>query len=176
MQLPLTVRQYDERDVPAACRSGAVGISRSAFFMSSQCCENSCHLQVSIISGYRHPRCSLVECVKSTVAPLNNETVNFWTHFIPFWCISTSFFSFFYYFHPQVLCIPPRHCCVLHQRPILHDPVHHLHAYSVRLAVDIGTRAYLLRHVGALFSRFAIQYLKQKHKRKANRVCSRGFI
>lgn len=35
-----------------------------------------------IISGYRHPRSSLKQCVRSIFEP-TNETANFWTHFLP---------------------------------------------------------------------------------------------
>jgi hypothetical protein len=41
--------------------------------------------QVAIISGYRQPRCTFIDCALSTVRPFNNETINFWTHFVPFW-------------------------------------------------------------------------------------------
>ncbi|XP_041843575.1 membrane progestin receptor delta isoform X3 [Melanotaenia boesemani] len=37
-----------------------------------------------IISGYRHPRSSALDCVLSSFQ-LNNETVNIWTHFLPTW-------------------------------------------------------------------------------------------
>ncbi|XP_013878897.1 progestin and adipoQ receptor family member 6 isoform X1 [Austrofundulus limnaeus] len=38
----------------------------------------------SIISGYRHPCSSALDCVLSSFH-LNNETVNIWTHFLPTW-------------------------------------------------------------------------------------------
>ncbi|XP_028280769.1 membrane progestin receptor delta isoform X2 [Parambassis ranga] len=38
----------------------------------------------SIISGYRHPRSSALDCVLSSFQ-MNNETVNIWTHFLPTW-------------------------------------------------------------------------------------------
>ncbi|XP_077383541.1 membrane progestin receptor delta isoform X1 [Festucalex cinctus] len=37
-----------------------------------------------ILSGYRHPRSSALDCVLSTFH-INNETVNIWTHFLPTW-------------------------------------------------------------------------------------------
>ncbi|XP_034030145.1 membrane progestin receptor delta isoform X2 [Thalassophryne amazonica] len=38
----------------------------------------------SIISGYRHPRSSALDCLLSSFQ-LNNETINIWTHFLPTW-------------------------------------------------------------------------------------------
>ncbi|XP_062255772.1 membrane progestin receptor delta isoform X1 [Platichthys flesus] len=38
----------------------------------------------SIISGYRHPRSSALDCVLSSFQ-MNNETINIWTHFLPTW-------------------------------------------------------------------------------------------
>ncbi|XP_053225575.1 membrane progestin receptor delta isoform X1 [Podarcis raffonei] len=37
-----------------------------------------------IISGYRHPKSSALDCVLSSFQ-LNNETINIWTHFLPTW-------------------------------------------------------------------------------------------
>ncbi|XP_063001743.1 membrane progestin receptor delta [Elgaria multicarinata webbii] len=37
-----------------------------------------------IISGYRHPKSSALDCVLSSFQ-LNNETINIWTHFVPTW-------------------------------------------------------------------------------------------
>ncbi|XP_026173401.1 membrane progestin receptor delta isoform X2 [Mastacembelus armatus] len=37
-----------------------------------------------IISGYRHPRSSALDCVLSSFQ-MNNETINIWTHFLPTW-------------------------------------------------------------------------------------------
>ncbi|XP_071763212.1 membrane progestin receptor delta isoform X1 [Centroberyx gerrardi] len=37
-----------------------------------------------IISGYRHPRSSAMDCLLSSFQ-MNNETVNIWTHFLPTW-------------------------------------------------------------------------------------------
>ncbi|XP_039214476.1 membrane progestin receptor delta isoform X1 [Crotalus tigris] len=37
-----------------------------------------------IVSGYRHPKSSALDCVLSSFQ-LNNETVNIWTHFLPTW-------------------------------------------------------------------------------------------
>uniref|UniRef100_A0A670ZLU8 Uncharacterized protein n=1 Tax=Pseudonaja textilis TaxID=8673 RepID=A0A670ZLU8_PSETE len=37
-----------------------------------------------IMSGYRHPKSSALDCVLSSFQ-LNNETVNIWTHFLPTW-------------------------------------------------------------------------------------------
>lgn len=37
-----------------------------------------------IISGYRHPRSSALDCILSSFQ-LTNETVNIWTHFLPTW-------------------------------------------------------------------------------------------
>ncbi|KAM9310577.1 membrane progestin receptor delta isoform 2-T2 [Pholidichthys leucotaenia] len=37
-----------------------------------------------IISGYRHPSSSALDCVLSSFQ-MNNETVNIWTHFLPTW-------------------------------------------------------------------------------------------
>ncbi|XP_017309110.1 membrane progestin receptor delta isoform X3 [Ictalurus punctatus] len=38
----------------------------------------------SIISGYRHPQSSALDCVLSSFQ-MTNETVNIWTHFLPTW-------------------------------------------------------------------------------------------
>ncbi|KAG7474705.1 membrane progestin receptor delta isoform X1 [Solea senegalensis] len=38
----------------------------------------------SIISGYRHPKSSALDCVLSSFH-MNNETMNIWTHFLPTW-------------------------------------------------------------------------------------------
>uniref|UniRef100_A0A3P9PWG5 Progestin and adipoQ receptor family member 6 n=1 Tax=Poecilia reticulata TaxID=8081 RepID=A0A3P9PWG5_POERE len=38
----------------------------------------------SIISGYRHPQSSAMDCVLSSFQ-MNNETINIWTHFLPTW-------------------------------------------------------------------------------------------
>ncbi|XP_061573423.1 membrane progestin receptor delta isoform X2 [Cololabis saira] len=38
----------------------------------------------SIISGYRHPSSSALDCVLSSFQ-LTNETINIWTHFLPTW-------------------------------------------------------------------------------------------
>ncbi|MBN3279633.1 PAQR6 protein, partial [Polyodon spathula] len=37
-----------------------------------------------IISGYRHPRSSALDCILSSFQ-MTNETVNIWTHFLPTW-------------------------------------------------------------------------------------------
>lgn len=41
--------------------------------------------EVGIRSGYRKPHSTVKECLRSALH-LNNETLNFWTHFLPFWC------------------------------------------------------------------------------------------
>ncbi|XP_036414049.1 membrane progestin receptor delta isoform X1 [Colossoma macropomum] len=38
----------------------------------------------SIISGYRHPQSSALDCILSSFQ-MTNETVNIWTHFLPTW-------------------------------------------------------------------------------------------
>ncbi|XP_052002260.1 membrane progestin receptor delta-like [Xyrauchen texanus] len=38
----------------------------------------------SIMSGYRHPRSSALDCLLSSFQ-MTNETVNIWTHFLPTW-------------------------------------------------------------------------------------------
>ncbi|XP_026856909.2 membrane progestin receptor delta [Electrophorus electricus] len=38
----------------------------------------------SIISGYRHPQSSAMDCIRSSFQ-MTNETVNIWTHFLPTW-------------------------------------------------------------------------------------------
>uniref|UniRef100_A0A3Q2DF11 Progestin and adipoQ receptor family member VI n=1 Tax=Cyprinodon variegatus TaxID=28743 RepID=A0A3Q2DF11_CYPVA len=38
----------------------------------------------SIVSGYRHPRSSAMDCILSSFQ-MNNETINIWTHFLPTW-------------------------------------------------------------------------------------------
>ncbi|KAM7421451.1 hypothetical protein PAMA_015539 [Pampus argenteus] len=48
----------------------------------------------SIISGYRHPRSSALDCVLSSFQ-MNNETINIWTHFLPTW---------YFLWHFSVLC------------------------------------------------------------------------
>lgn len=37
-----------------------------------------------IIGGYRKPDCSYFECLKYSFV-LHNDTINFWSHFVPFW-------------------------------------------------------------------------------------------
>ena len=37
-----------------------------------------------IMSGYRHPTSSALDCVLSSFQ-MTNETVNIWTHFLPTW-------------------------------------------------------------------------------------------
>ncbi|XP_068425754.1 membrane progestin receptor delta [Clinocottus analis] len=46
----------------------------------------------SIISGYRHPRSSALDCVLSSFQ-MNNETINIWTHFLPTWYFLWRFFA-----------------------------------------------------------------------------------
>lgn len=41
-----------------------------------------------IISGYRHPQSSALDCILSSFQ-MNNETLNIWTHFLPTWCVRT---------------------------------------------------------------------------------------
>ncbi|EDO33000.1 predicted protein, partial [Nematostella vectensis] len=43
-----------------------------------------------IISGYRRPYASARDCIKSAFGPYN-ETLNFWTHFVPFLLFSARF-------------------------------------------------------------------------------------
>uniref|UniRef100_A0A3B3HER9 Progestin and adipoQ receptor family member 6 n=1 Tax=Oryzias latipes TaxID=8090 RepID=A0A3B3HER9_ORYLA len=43
-----------------------------------------------IISGYRHPRSSALDCILSSFQ-MNNETINIWTHFLPTWWASPLF-------------------------------------------------------------------------------------
>ena len=53
--------------------------------------------ELFIVSGYRLPGCSLVDCCLS-VFKLNNETLNFWTHFLPamyFWHMTYRTFTAF---------------------------------------------------------------------------------
>ncbi|XP_065154896.1 membrane progestin receptor delta isoform X1 [Paramisgurnus dabryanus] len=38
----------------------------------------------NIISGYRHPRSSALDCILSSLH-MTNETMNIWTHFLPTW-------------------------------------------------------------------------------------------
>ncbi|KAM3613744.1 uncharacterized protein V6R79_004608 [Siganus canaliculatus] len=45
----------------------------------------------SIISGYRHPRSSALDCILSSFQ-MNNETINIWTHFLPTWYFLWRFF------------------------------------------------------------------------------------
>uniref|UniRef100_A0A8C3KIH0 Progestin and adipoQ receptor family member 6 n=1 Tax=Calidris pygmaea TaxID=425635 RepID=A0A8C3KIH0_9CHAR len=37
-----------------------------------------------IMSGYRHPKSSALDCILSSFQ-MTNETVNIWTHFLPTW-------------------------------------------------------------------------------------------
>ncbi|KAG9460794.1 hypothetical protein GDO78_019520 [Eleutherodactylus coqui] len=37
-----------------------------------------------IMSGYRHPKSSALDCLLSSFQ-MTNETVNIWTHFLPTW-------------------------------------------------------------------------------------------
>ncbi|KAK5862069.1 hypothetical protein PBY51_017500 [Eleginops maclovinus] len=46
----------------------------------------------SIISGYRHPHSSALDCILSSFH-MNNETVNIWTHFLPTWYFLWRFFA-----------------------------------------------------------------------------------
>jgi predicted membrane channel-forming protein YqfA (hemolysin III family) len=47
-----------------------------------------------IINGYRCPNSTFTACLKSVFYLNNNETINFWTHFIPFVLISYKFIRF----------------------------------------------------------------------------------
>ena len=40
-----------------------------------------------ILNGYRIPNTTLLSCIKSVLTINNNEVLNFWTHFIPFFLI-----------------------------------------------------------------------------------------
>ncbi|TWW80038.1 Membrane progestin receptor delta [Takifugu flavidus] len=44
-----------------------------------------------IISGYRHPQSSALDCILSSFQ-MNNETLNIWTHFLPTWYFLWRFF------------------------------------------------------------------------------------
>uniref|UniRef100_A0A8B9SEG6 Progestin and adipoQ receptor family member 6 n=2 Tax=Apteryx TaxID=8821 RepID=A0A8B9SEG6_APTOW len=37
-----------------------------------------------IMSGYRHPKSSALDCILSSFQ-MTNETINIWTHFLPTW-------------------------------------------------------------------------------------------
>lgn len=60
----------------------------------------------SIISGYRHPRSSALDCVLSSFQ-MNNETINIWTHFLPTWCAQqhVDLFIFFNLSHAHLSCL-----------------------------------------------------------------------
>ena len=54
--------------------------------------------EMFICSGYRKPYGSALDCVKSVFLPLN-ETVNVWTHFVPFLLFLVRFASVFWNYH-----------------------------------------------------------------------------
>ncbi|XP_015266285.1 PREDICTED: progestin and adipoQ receptor family member 6 [Gekko japonicus] len=45
-----------------------------------------------IISGYRHPKSSALDCILSSFQ-MNNETINIWTHFLPTWGLLLALFQ-----------------------------------------------------------------------------------
>lgn len=60
----------------------------------------------SIISGYRHPQSSALDCLLSSFQ-MNNETVNIWTHFLPTW--SEEPFPPLFHLHTSENHQPPFH-------------------------------------------------------------------
>ena len=126
-----------------------------------------------IISGYRHPRSSFLQCVASIFCA-NNETFNFWTHFVPacFFCYRTYHFLSVHdlgdaYCLPMLtylitLCLFPFTSAVAHVFNPLSDRARHvcffldywaLSQYSVGAAV--AYRAYIFPNelLGGTFHR-----------------------
>ncbi|XP_061633666.1 membrane progestin receptor delta isoform X3 [Phyllopteryx taeniolatus] len=79
-----------------------------------------------ILTGYRHPQSSALDCVLSCFR-LNNETVNIWTHFLPTWyfvwrlaslCRGTNFASDCYTWpllaYMLLVCVYPLTSCAAH--------------------------------------------------------------
>ncbi|XP_054588265.2 membrane progestin receptor gamma-B isoform X2 [Nothobranchius furzeri] len=61
-------------------------VPKSCFCLKSSL-GNTCYCvfhEDSIISGYRHPRSSAIDCILS-LFQMTNETLNIWTHFLPTW-------------------------------------------------------------------------------------------
>ena len=47
-----------------------------------------------ILTGYRRPNSTMRQCVRSLFTLNNNETLNFWTHFVPFLVVARELCSF----------------------------------------------------------------------------------
>uniref|UniRef100_A0A3Q4GG11 Progestin and adipoQ receptor family member VI n=1 Tax=Neolamprologus brichardi TaxID=32507 RepID=A0A3Q4GG11_NEOBR len=56
----------------------------AAMLSSHSECRICVFREDGIISGYRHPRSSALDCILSSFQ-MNNETINIWTHFLPTW-------------------------------------------------------------------------------------------
>ncbi|XP_027013508.2 membrane progestin receptor delta isoform X1 [Tachysurus fulvidraco] len=80
----------------------------------------------SIISGYRHPQSSALDCILSSFQ-MTNETVNIWTHFLPTWyflwcfcalCSTVDFLSESYTWpllvYMLLICLYPFTSCCAH--------------------------------------------------------------
>ncbi|XP_051921184.1 membrane progestin receptor delta isoform X1 [Hippocampus zosterae] len=77
------LREVCLRSVSAVDSSGAVfGVKLPPLFDVHQ--VPKVFREDSILSGYRHPQSSALDCVLSSFH-INNETVNIWTHFLPTW-------------------------------------------------------------------------------------------
>uniref|UniRef100_A0A6J0UJ48 Membrane progestin receptor delta isoform X1 n=1 Tax=Pogona vitticeps TaxID=103695 RepID=A0A6J0UJ48_9SAUR len=110
-----------------------------------------------IISGYRHPKSSALDCVLSTFQ-LNNETLNIWTHFLPtwyflwrflglsysldFWCDS---YSWPFLAYMWLVCLYPFTSCCAHTFSTMST-----HARHICYFVDYG--ALSLYSLGCAFT------------------------
>uniref|UniRef100_A0A3B3CNZ4 Progestin and adipoQ receptor family member VI n=1 Tax=Oryzias melastigma TaxID=30732 RepID=A0A3B3CNZ4_ORYME len=112
-----------------------------------------------IISGYRHPRSSALDCLLSSFQ-MNNETVNIWTHFLPTWyflwrffllCSTVNFLSDSYTWpllvYMLLICVYPFTSCCAHVFSTMSPESRHicyffdygaLSLYSLGCAISYG--------------------------------------
>nr|XP_057908879.1 membrane progestin receptor delta isoform X1 [Doryrhamphus excisus] len=113
-----------------------------------------------IMSGYRHPQSSALDCVLSSFQ-MNNETVNIWTHFLPTWyflwrlgvlCSTMNFLSDSYTWpllaYMLLICIYPFTSCLAHTFSTMSQESRHicyffdytaLSLYSLGSAISYGS-------------------------------------
>ncbi|XP_061885179.1 membrane progestin receptor delta [Entelurus aequoreus] len=112
-----------------------------------------------IVSGYRHPQSSVLDCLLSSFH-MNNETVNIWTHFLPTWyflwrlgvlCCTTNFLTDSYTWpllvYMLLICIYPITSCLAHTFSTMSQESRHicyffdygaLSLYSLGSAISYG--------------------------------------
>lgn len=94
--------------------------------------------EIGIFTGYRNPGSSPKQCLRSAFT-LTNETLNFWTHFLPFWyfvwtfrdfCSNNSFIADTYNWpflaYLCTLCAWPFVSCMAHLFSVMSEDVRHL--------------------------------------------------